>query len=297
MAEQDNSSTTASGAEDHYEVDPRKLLALHPRDAEIIFTSQSSYGSSLTADFRENVKALNQVYSAVQRYLQGIYRRPDVFYPQLQDIFKDLQMHKRAISDKIPMPTEEQLQKQCINLAAQNPPFIHVLRELSVSGNNSFTFVSLYVAPTEKHDDKVIVGYRSTIENSMKVLRDRIRRGELGIDYALAFGRVSAASELPVTFGRVDTEMKKIYINEKSFSSITQADLAHLRRVNQEIYKRLYKPLLLQGIKERIFLSISCEDIRKLDFAGSDRVFDIVLFNNAEAIKDRFAALANFLKA
>lgn len=279
------------------ENDSRKLLAIHPREADRIFNSQGSYGSNdLTADFREQVKALSQVYHAIQRYLTGVFRRDDIFFPEIQDVAKDLVIYKRSISDKVPMPTDEQLEKFCLCLAAQAPPIIHILRELIPDGKSGVQFVSRYVAPTDKHEDKVVVGYKSTIQSSLRTLKGIIEKPDFGHDYGTLFHGTQSVANLPLHLGRADHAIRSMYINEKSLQSVSSADLAHVRKVNQELYKRLYRPLLMQAVRDRLFVSISCDDIRKAGFAGSDKIYDIVLYAKTSEIQNRFASICAYLK-
>ena len=297
MSEVEEQSDVPRPNSDKQEFDARKLLAIHPREADRIFNSQGSYGSSdLTADFREQVKALSQVYQAIQRYLTGVFRREDIFYPELQDVAKDLVMYKRSISDKIPMPTDEQLQKYCICLAAQVPPLIHILREVMPDGKSGIGFVNRYVAPTDKHEDKVLVGYKSTIQSSLRTLKSIIEKNEFGHDYGTLFHGAQTVADLPLHLGRADHAIRGMYIDEKKFQSVSSTDLAHIRKVNQELYKRLYRPLLMQAVRDRLFLSISCDDVRKAGFAGADKIYDIVLFAKTGEIQNRFAALCGYLK-
>lgn len=276
--------------------DPRKILALHPRDADIVFSSQSSYGGDLAEDFRENVKALSQVYNAVQRYLTGVFRRENVFYPELEDVAKDLQIYKRSISDKMPMPTDEQLFRMCLSLAAQTPPFIHVLRDLVVVGKADLGFVTRFVAPTPKHLDKVIVGYRSTLQTSMGALRSAIARPEFGADYAAAFGGVQKLADVPLQMGRADFVLRRMFIDEKQFPTLSGFDLVNIRKVNQELHKRILRPLIIQASKDRLVTTLLCDDIRAAGWSGADKVFDIVLFSEPRDIKNRYAALTSFLR-
>lgn len=280
---------------DGFEQDPRKILALHPADAGRIFSSQGSYGPEMSADFRTNVKQLSMVYEAIQRYLTGVFRREDVFYPELQDVSKDLLIYKRSISDKIPMPNDEDLAKQCLCLAAQNPAFIHVVREVAPNAKAGISFVTRYVAPTDKHTDKVIVGYRSTIQTSLRVMKAVIETAEFGYDYATLFQGVASVSELPFQQGRADFVLRGMYVDEKSLGAVTQADIVNIRKVNQEIYKRLYRPLLIQAVRDRLLVSLSCDDVRKAGFTGADKVYDVVLFAKTGEIQNRFAALSQFV--
>ncbi len=292
---QGQSQPEASGAQQEY--DPRKLLAIHPREADRIFNSQGSYGSNeLTPDFREQIKALSQVYQAIQRYLTGVFRRDDVFYPEIEDVAKDLVIYKRSISDKIPMPTDEQLRKYCICLAAQSPALIHVLREVVPDGKSGLQFISRYVAPTDKHEDKVLVGYKSTIQSSLRTLKGIIEKAEFGHDYGTLFHGTQSVSDLPLHLGRADQALRGMYIDEKSFQSISSVDLGHVRKVNQELYKRLYRPLLMQAVRDRLFVSISCDDVRKVGFTGSEKIYDIVLFAKTGEIQNRFASICAYLK-
>ncbi|MCR9140674.1 MAG: hypothetical protein NXI24_00265 [bacterium] len=292
-----NNQEAAESSGGQQEYDPRKLLAIHPREADRIFNSQGSYGSNdLTADFREQVKALSQVYQAIQRYLTGVFRRDDIFYPEIEDVAKDLVIYKRSISDKIPMPTDEQLRKYCICLAAQTPPLIHILREVAPDGKSGLQFVNRYVAPTDKHEDKVLVGYKSTIQSSLRTLKSVIEKAEFGHDYGTLFHGTTSIADLPLHMGRADQALRGMYIDEKGFQSISSTDLAHVRKVNQELYKRLYRPLLMQAVRDRLFVSISCDDVRKTGFAGAEKVYDIVLFAKTGEIQNRFASICAYLK-
>lgn len=281
--------------------DPRTMLAIHPRDADRIFSSQGSYGANnLSADFREQVKALSQIYQAIQRYLTGVFRRDDIFFPEIQDVSKDLTIYKRSISDKIPMPTDEQLEKFCICMAAQSPPLIHILRELEPAPDapekSGIQFMNRFVAPTDKHEDKVLVGYKSTIQSSLRTLKAIIENKSFGHDYGTLFHGTQRVADLPLHLGRADQALRSMYIDEKSFQALTSAELGNIRKVNQELYKRLYRPLLTQAVRDRLLLNISCDDIRKAGFPGADKVFDIVLFAKTSEIQNRFASICAYLK-
>ncbi|MBX7059526.1 MAG: hypothetical protein K1X75_15795 [Leptospirales bacterium] len=287
----DSASSAAGG-----EQDARKLLALNPRDADLVFSSQSSYGGALGDDFREHVKTLGQIYQAIQRYLSGAIRRENVYYPELQDVSRELAAYKRSVSDKIPMPTEEQLFKHCICLAAQDPPFIHILREPQLAGKMTIGFATRFVAPTPKHLDKVVVGYRSTITIGLNVLRSFVQSPDFGFDYASWFAAAREPAEVPLQQGRADAMLRKMMIEERSFSTVTGYDVANLRRVNGELGRRLYRPLVTTAVRERVLLAIGCEDLRNSGMAGADRFTDIILFNPEPEIRNRLAALTASMK-
>lgn len=278
-----------------YEHDVRKHLAVHPTDAGRVFQSQSAYGNNLSTDFRTNVKSLSQIYEAIQRYLQGIYRRDDVFYPELEDVAKDLMIFKRSVNDKIPMPSNEELTRLCLILAAQDPPFLHVLRDMRMSKNGQINFQTHYVAPTTKHEDKILVGYRSVLDTSLKELHSILGDDKFGTDYSKAFARVNSLSDLPLHEGRADYIFKRIYINESQLGSLKESDIKNLKVVNQEIFRRCYRSLLLQAVKDQMLLNFSMDAVRKAGFPGCEKVFDIVLFRVKRDLINRYAALLNFL--
>ena len=280
-----------------FEFDPRPLLALHPRDADRLFASPAVHGKFLNPDFRENLRPLAQIYQGLQRFLQGLAanRKADSYYPTVTELYRDVQEYRRTINDKAVMPDQQQFERYCLMLAACNPPFVHVLRELKW-GEQGFEFASLMAAPTEKHEDKVVVAYQGTLTTSTKLLRDVVRSEGFGFNYGSLFEGAPDATQVPVHRGRVDHVLKRCYFNEKDYKAISQSDINNLRRVNQELFRRIYRPLLLQGIKESLFVSFSCNDFRKAGFPGSDQVYDVVLFRSMEEIKNRYAALTHFLR-
>lgn len=278
------------------EYDSRKYLALSPRDADLVFSSQSSYGGDLSSDFRENVKALGQVYQAIQRYMTGALRRENVYYPELEDISRELSAYKRSVSDKIPMPSDEQLLKYCLCLAGQEPAFIHVLREPQVTGKMAMQFLTRFVAPTAKHPDKVLVGYRSTLTIALNTLKSFLAAQDFGFDYGVWFAAVQDPADAPVHMGRADGYLRKMLVDERSLSSVTGADVANLKKVNAELNRRLLRPLLTQAARDRLLVVLPCEDIRSSGIPGADKLGDIVLFNHDRELRNRLAALTNFLK-
>ncbi|MCB1173800.1 MAG: hypothetical protein KDK39_09555 [Leptospiraceae bacterium] len=276
--------------------DPRVYLAIHPADAERIFSSQSSYGKNLRDDFRENVKALHQVYVSIQRYLQGIFRREESYYPELDDIYKDLQIYKRSVSDKIPMPSPAELLGMCLQLASQDPPFIHVIRELVPGPKDEIAFKTMFAAPTEKHLDKVIVAYRSALDTSLKNLRNIITGKKFGPDYDRLYSSLQKLSDVPYKTGRVDEYLKQVYISEPELGTVRQHDLVNLQQVNRELYKRIFKPLMIAGVREKLVLSFSNADVRQQAFPGADKTFDLTLFNLKTHIQNRYDALSRLLQ-
>lgn len=276
--------------------DHRVILAVHPEDADKIFSSQSSYGENLTIDFRENVKALSQVYIAIQRYLQGVDRKKDSYYPVLEDVHKDLQIYKRSVSDKIPLPTEGELFGQCLQLAAQEPAFIHIIQELNSTTEGEVAFVSNFVAPTLKHDDKVIVAYRSNVDLSIKSLKTIIKEEKYINKYCKEISAINTISNIPITKGRADQIFKRMYLKENDLgSSTTDSDRRNLKIVNQEIQKRCFRPIITQAIKEKLILSLSCESIRKEPFKNASKIYDISLFLSTKYLMNRYSALIRFL--
>ena len=266
--------------------------ALQPDVALRTLSNLQLEDSRLLAPLKIRSRLANQVYDLLQSFLTGARSSKDTFYPSLQDIYGDLQMHKRAISDKTPMPTEEELVRTVCFMSVQTPPFLHILREIPTNATSPERFITRLVAPTEKHPDKVSVGYRATIRNNLVKLKSLMNDLDPALPGGPAFHRIQDAD--PRT-GRVETILGKMFFNSLG-PPLPDEDGQHddvtLRRVNQGLRMRLFRPLVLDLLREKMIFSISCQDLR--NHSGL-KVPDIVLFNILENIKHRFGRLCEIL--
>ena len=254
--------------------------------------------SRIMAPLKNRSRLANQIYDLVQSFLTGARSTKDTYYPSLADIFGDLQMHKRAISDKSPMPSEAELLRTVCLMSVQSPPFIHILRELKANPTSPDQFITRLVAPTEKHPDKVAVAFRSTTRNNLVYLKSLIRDLDPALPGGPAFHKIQDAN--PRT-GRVETILGKLFFSSMSGDEPGQSPEAEeedqndeltLKRVNQSLRIKLFRPLIMDLLREKIIFSLSCQDLRN---QTGHKIPDIVLFNILENIKHRFSRLVEIL--
>ncbi|MBR32836.1 MAG: hypothetical protein CMN77_16155 [Spirochaetaceae bacterium] len=254
--------------------------------------------SRIMAPLKNRSRLANQIYDLVQSFLTGARSSKDVYYPSLADIYGDLQMHKRAISDKSPMPSEAELLRTVCLMSVQSPPFLHILRELKTNATSPDQFITRLVAPTEKHPDKVAVAYRSTTRNNLVYIKGLIRDLDPALPGGPAFHKIQDANPRA---GRVETILGKLFISSMAGDETgqkteegedDQSDELTLKRVNQSLRIKLFRPLIMDLLREKIIFSLSCQDLRN---QTGQKIPDIVLFNILENIKHRFSRLVEIL--
>ena len=274
----------------------RDQIVVEHGTAEKVFSSpQVDFGLNLPGDFQPNLRALGQIYDVIQRFLVGQNRRGERYYPTTEDVFGDLQVFKRSISDKVPMPSEEELRAQLRLLAATEPPFVHFLRELTITAQGVEVNTS-YTAPTEKHPDKVMVGYQATLRNSSNVLKDLLygTGSTLYINWEERCGSLHSLDALELRKHRVDYFLKQLYVNDPSLKSTDFEGRLRMKKVNESINRFIYRPLIQQLYRDKMVLSFSCKDIRA-SMPGMERYSDLLLFNNPEQLQKRYNAIRGVL--
>lgn len=252
--------------------------------------------SRIVAPLKDRSRLANQVYDLLQSFLTGTRVNKETYYPSLEDIHGDLQMHKRAISDKTPMPSRAELLRTICLMSVQAPPFLHILREIPQNAETP-QFITRLVAPTEKHADKVSVGYRATLRNNLVNLKAMLRQLEPDLPGGPAFNRIQDVN--PRT-GRVETILGNLFFHRMADAGDSppptpeelKADEVTLKRVNQSLRIKLFRPLIMDLIREKVIFSISCQDIRQ---QTGQKIPDIVLFNILENVEHRFTRLCEIL--
>lgn len=245
----------------------------------------------LTEDFPPNARLLGQIYDTIQRHLTGAQRRTDSFFPSPEDVYADLQLHRRSVSDKSALPPPEELELMTMTLAVQPVPFIHFVREFVKDANPlGYKVVTRYAAPTEKHPDKITVAYRSIIRNSGNVLREIAFRKTFK-DWGERLAHVKRLEDLNLTEDRVPHLLSALYLPDPRRDAMWST---RCRRVNESILKNVYKPLLDALVKDGVAFILSCSDIRGTH-AWAAKLPDICLFRNLEQLDNRFQRLSEFL--
>lgn len=257
----------------------RKTQIVHePELAHKILTQQDGT-VSISPDFAVNIRILGQIYETLQKYLTGIYRRGSGQYPTVEEVYKDLQMYRMSVSDKSAMPAPEQFERLLHILATENPPFIHLIRQLQPESGGRVSFVTYCVAPTQKHPDKVAMAYQLSMNQCAAILK------ELNENNAFAFNEKEYTGDGPpigmkVRSGRVDALFRGFYLTEKFSQSVEGADVTRIRKINDLIRKYTITPLLQLLIKEKIVLALRSEDLRTSGNQALARAPDFYYFNN-----------------
>ena len=97
-------------------------------------------------------------------------RQGETSYPDIRELSRYLAIHKRSVSDRSPMPSEEEILQIAVILAGQRLPFIHILRKV-VHSSEGIAFETNFAAPTESRTDKVIAAYKSIIHQAHHALK------------------------------------------------------------------------------------------------------------------------------
>ena len=288
-----NTSTIEAG-NFKFQEDPRKLLALHTGDARKILIGPEAYRSHLDNHFMENSRGLYSFYEALQTSLSQAERKGEANYPNLQEVGRHLAIYKRSISDRSPMPSEDKILQIAMILAGQRLPFINILRKV-VHNSKGIAFETNFVAPTESQTDKIIIAYKHIISQAHLVLK-KIINSDFETAYLTMTNQSMQAKFKPeVRVGRVDHELRKIYIDEKVMGPIPQGYKAYVQRVNQELFMRVYRPLIVEGIQSKTLFSFNCDDMRTESNENFMQFYDIVHLASPKYLEKRYELLSEFL--
>lgn len=271
-----------------------EIVVDHARAMRAFSSPNVDFGIVLPAPFKPNIRVLSQIYDTIQRFLVGETRKGDSFYPETDDLFRDLQLLKRSISDKTPMPSPEQFRHLLRLLATTEPPFIHFIRELS-PGAAGFVASTVFVAPTEKHPDKVQVAYQAALRNSSNAVKDLINKHYSHDDFEEQCKKLNRVEDLQPGRSRADFVLRSIFLRDEAISADDREELDRLRRINEQINRFLYRPLLQQLFREGHLLSLSTQAYRQTGIPGADRLSDFIFFNDPERLQSRLQQILGLL--
>ena len=276
----------------HLERDPRKLLAFFPTDARKIFNEPARFNHIFDRNFLDYIRPLNMLYEAVQSSLMTQKSSSKFMYPTFQEVMKHLSIYKRSISDNVPVPTEEEMLNQVMILAGQKIPFIHVLREL-VPDKGNFSFETTLVAPTIKHEDKVVVSYRAIVNAANNNIRSIMSKVLTQTEYINLLNKEIQNPDIEMRKGRMDYELRKIYLDKSLLKNVFANYKGYVTKINKNIFQRIYRNLVLEGLRTNTLLSFNCDDVRKISDLSADQYFDIIHFSEANYLHQRYKTLCN----
>ncbi len=273
--------------------DTYQYLAILPTQARRLLVDPRGFDDTLDKLFIENLRKMSVIYEALQNSLIGVDERNDATYPTLQEITRHIAIHKRSVSDRTPIYTEGELLQYLTVLASQKTPFLHILRKMERTKEGELTFQTKFIAPTDDRKERVIIGYSMILNNANAILKNMMHK-ELEETYLTSLKQTLSSVAPEIRTGRIDYELRKMYITEQMIGPDSKKYLNHVHTVNQIINQKIYQPLILNGIKNKVLLTFNCSDIRAFDKEKLKKFYDIVHFSNSSYIEKRLKLLIEF---
>ncbi len=303
------------------------LPTLAPEEAVAILANRQLQERPLSSDFIENIVNLSHIYAAIQHYIGPMEKRIRFPYPDFASIANELYIH-RDPHQKRNQLSQEELLRLSISLAGQEPPFIHILRRMSLK-KEGFEFTShLFaptenialaenLAPTENRSDRVqspkrapnaapsekgsssgaSKAYKESISIAMEVLQQAIRQEELSQRYLQELKNINLFEPKAVSRSRFDQQLRRLYLEKSAISKPTGDDLRSLQRINRKLYLYIYRPIILEGLRKKLLIAFSCAELRKSRPQTEDELYDIVHFANHTYLRERLSILCSLLQS
>lgn len=275
--------------------DPRKLLAFHTDDAREILIGPEGYKEYLDNIFIQNSRKLYMFYEALQNSLSRTERQSGAVYPNVKELNRYLSIHKRSISDRSPMLSEEESLLVAIILAGQRLPFIHILRKM-LHSSAGIEFETNFAAPIEGQSQKVLLAYRSMVQQAHLTLKKFINSDYETVYLDMCNRSLRTHNNPEPRVGRVDYELRKMFIDENLINPIPPNYANYIQRINQELFRRIYKSLILDGIQSKTLVSFDCDNLRTNAEGNSAQFYDIVHFASPNYLSKRYKLLSQFLE-
>ena len=247
-----------------------------------------------SGDIFEHGRMLSLIYDSIQRLTDANRARIKSYYPTDKEIYEDIQLRKRAISDRAPMPPHGEMMKVCLMMAELNPPPLYILREYSVV-EGRLRFITKFVASTEHESgNRVSNGLYHVIHNTMATIKTHL----IGMDFNRPLQEkiavFSRLEDLPgiVRLGRVDQILSDIYLRKSDLEAPDEKDLMRLQKVNHFIREHVFRPILVELTKSRITVKVGLDPLRK---STGRPLPDVILFNNLNSIRFRSKMIVDLL--
>ena len=267
-----------------------------PDTAARIFSQiQVDYGFKVPDDFLANVKILGQIYDTIQKYLEAGNRKSDSAFPDMESLYSDLQLFKRTVSDKAPMPDKANFEMLLYMLAAQHPPFIHVIRELYVNQKGDLAVSNRYAAPTPDKLEFVQLAYKENLLNCTTSIRGFLTRNRQNFSWEKEMHQFSIMDNIDLKQGRVENFLKVLYVRNIPELEMTAGILGHLKAINESIQKRILIPLIQRLVKANLVTALPTNDVRTSGIPGTEKFPDILLIQEESFIQRRFNMVTSIL--
>ncbi|EHQ07156.1 hypothetical protein [Leptonema illini] len=247
-----------------------------------------------SGDIFEHGRLLSLIYDSIQRLTEANRARVESYYPTDKEIYEDIQLRKRAISDRAPMPPHGEMMKVCLMMAELNPPPFYILREYAVI-DNRLRFITKFVASTEHESgNRVSDGLHHVIHNTIATIKTHL----IGMDFNRPLQEkiavFSRLEDLPgiVRLGRMDQILSDIYLRKSDIEAPEEKDVIRLQKVNHFIREHVFRPVLVELTKSRITVKVGLDPLRK---STGRPLPDVILFNNLNSIRFRSKMIVDLL--
>ena len=247
-----------------------------------------------SGDIFEHGRLLSLIYDSIQRLTDANRARIESYYPTDKEIYEDIQLRKRAISDRAPMPPHGEMMKICLMMAELNPPPFYILREYSVV-EGRLRFITKFVASTEHESgNRVSDGLHHVIHNTTATIKTHL----IGMDFNRPLQEkiavFSRLEDLPgiIRLGRVDQILSDIYLRKSDMEAPDEKDVVRLQKVNHFIREHVFRPVLVELTKSRITVKVGLDPLRK---STGRPLPDVILFNNLNSIRFRSKMIVDLL--
>lgn len=251
-----------------------------PSKAQEIFLNPSNFTQD--EDIIKNSRIISQIYDSICNLYES-KKQMENYFPSEKEIYEDLEFRKKAITDKIPLPSKQEVLKFLIILAAHKPSFLLLLRELNFHEVNRFYYITKVAIPFNNNLNLIQNGILQVIHNSLVVFRNHyseINTTNLLKQSIQNFNNIEELEDV-LEIGQLYSIFKGIYLYKKDFLNITNNDLVKFNIVNQRIQEMILKPIMSQLVQEKIIVSI-----KRSQFDPS--LQDILLINDLYSIELRY---------
>lgn len=263
------------------------LNYLFPNKVYEIFLNPSAFTKE--EEIIKNQRILSQIYDSICNLYES-KKQLENYFPTDKEIYEDLEFRKKAIGDKIPLPTQENVLKLFFVLATQKPAFLLILRELNYNEAERFFFITKIAIPYKNNINFIQNGIQQVIHNSLVTFRNhytKISTTNLLKQKIQNFNQLEELESI-LEFGQIYSLFKNIYFYKRNFSELTPNDLIRLNLVNQRIQEIILKPIIYQLVQEKIIVAT-----KRNQYDPS--LPDVLLINDIYSIELRFTMLLDLL--
>ncbi len=263
------------------------LNYLLPSKVREFFLNPSAFTKE--EDIIINQRILSQIYDSIYNLYES-KNKLENYFPTDKEIYEDLEFRKKAIGDKLPLPSLEKVIKLLFILATQKPAFILLLRELNYNEKEKFFFTTKVAIPYNNNINTIQNGILQVIHNSLVTFRNhnsKISTTNLLKEKIQNFNSIEELESV-LELGQIYSLFKNIYFYKRNFSELTPNDLIRINLVNQRIQDIILKSIIYQLAQEKLIVVIK-RNPYELSLP------DVLLMNDLYSIELRYTMLLDLL--